>query len=73
MTDITKSYLEGEIQRIIGLADEHKIDLNLGDVKYKYADPSRPTMDDYWGGGIDEEQFPDWDYVSGWQNSSTFC
>ena len=72
MTGITKSFLESEIQRIIGLADEHKIDLNIGDIKYKYADASRPTMDDYWY-GIDDEQFPDWDYVSGWQNSSTFC
>ena len=73
MTQITKQFLESEIQRIVGLADEHKIDLDLGDVKYKYADPNRPTIDDYWD-GIDEEQFPDWDYVvSGWQSSSTFC
>lgn len=54
------------------------IDTPTGNITYSYVDESRPSVQDYWDDGVDEdehtEQFPDWDYTySGWQTSSTFC
>ena len=65
--------LYDELER---LADENGIEVSVqtrtsGWESYVPAAEGRPTVQDYWNGDYDEDDYDT--SFSGWQNSSTFC
>jgi hypothetical protein len=73
---------QAKLTEMEAFANEHDlpVSVNILGQRHRYvpANPSRPTVQQYWDGEADdwdeEDGDSEWDgEYSGWQNSSTFC